>query len=70
MKKLLVLVAVLAFAGCMQKEVQFGDKDLNLKGTKLYYKDKLFSGIVTQEVPFTDKVIKIEYIKGVLKTEK
>ncbi|WP_297406817.1 hypothetical protein [uncultured Cetobacterium sp.] len=70
MKKLLILVAVLSFAGCMQKEVKFGDENLNLKGTKLYYKNKLFSGVVTQEVPFTDRVIRIEYTNGVLKTEK
>lgn len=70
MKKILIIVAVLALVGCGKKEVKFGDDNLELKGTKLYYKNKLFSGVLTQEVPFTDKIIKIEYINGVIKTEK
>lgn len=70
MKKILLFVAILSLVGCVKKEVKFGDENLELKGTKLYYKDKLFTGFVTQEVPFTDKVIKIEYTDGVIKTEK
>ncbi|MGL4988263.1 MAG: hypothetical protein ACRC5F_03340 [Cetobacterium sp.] len=70
MKKIILMLAVLSLVGCMKKEVKFGDENLKLEGTKLYYKGKLFTGNVTQEVPFTDKVIKIEYTKGVLKTEK
>ncbi|MGL4997580.1 MAG: hypothetical protein ACRC5W_03245 [Cetobacterium sp.] len=70
MKKLLVLIAVLSFVGCMKQEVKFGDENLKLDGTKLYYKGKLFTGDVTQEIPFTDKVIKVEYKNGVIKTEK
>ncbi|MCX3066570.1 MAG: hypothetical protein ACRDA2_04385 [Cetobacterium sp.] len=70
MKKLVLFIAILSLVGCMKKEVKFGDENLELKGTKLYYKDKLFTGFITQEVPFTDKVIKVEYINGVIKTEK
>nr|WP_307776331.1 hypothetical protein [uncultured Cetobacterium sp.] len=70
MKKLLVLIIALSIVGCAQKEVKFGDENLEMKGTKLYYKEKLFTGIVTQEVPFTDKIIKIEYKDGVIKTKK
>lgn len=70
MKKLVLFIAILSLVGCMKKEVKFGDENLELKGTKLYYKDKLFTGFITQEVAFTDKVIKVEYINGVIKTEK
>ncbi|MEG0069429.1 hypothetical protein [Cetobacterium sp.] len=69
MKKILMFVAVLSLVGCMQKEVKFGDENLELKGTKLYYKNKLFTGVITQEVPFTDRVIRIEYTNGVIKTQ-
>ena len=70
MKKLVLFIAILSLVGCMKKEVKFGDENLELKGTKLYYKDKLFTGFITQEVHFTDKVIKVEYVNGVIKTEK
>ncbi|MGL4946524.1 MAG: hypothetical protein ACRCZR_09875 [Cetobacterium sp.] len=70
MKKILLMIAVLSLVGCMKKEVKFGDENLRLEGTKLYYKGKLFTGDVTQEVPFTDRVIRIEYTNGVLKTQK
>ncbi|MGL5174752.1 MAG: hypothetical protein ACRC7F_00170 [Cetobacterium sp.] len=70
MRKILLGIAILSLVACSKQEVKFGDENLELKGTKLYYKGKLFDGYVTQEVPFTDKVIKIEYTKGVIKTEK
>ena len=43
MRKLVLFIAILLLVGCMKKEVKFGDEDLELKGTKLYYKDKLFT---------------------------
>ncbi|WP_297597918.1 hypothetical protein [uncultured Cetobacterium sp.] len=70
MKKILIFITTIALVGCMQKEVKFGDENLELRGTKLYYKNKLFTGVVTQEVPFTDRVIRIEYTNGVIKTQK
>ncbi|MGL5544671.1 MAG: hypothetical protein ACRDB6_06150 [Cetobacterium sp.] len=70
MKKLLFGIAMLSLVACSKQEVKFGDENLELQGTKLYYKGKLFDGYVTQEVPFTDKVIKVEYTNGVIKTEK
>lgn len=70
MKKLVLFMVALSLVGCMKKEVKFGDENLELKGTKLYYKEKLFTGFITQEVPFTDKIIKVEYINGVIKIEK
>lgn len=70
MKKLVLFMAALSLVGCMKKEVKFGDENLELKGTKLYYKEKLFTGFITQEVLFTDKIIKVEYINGVIKIEK
>ncbi|MGL4673210.1 MAG: hypothetical protein ACRC0R_07490 [Cetobacterium sp.] len=70
MKKILLFVVALSFVACTKKEVKFGDENLELTGTKLYYKGKLFTGNVTQEIPFTDRVVKIEYKNGVIKTEK
>ena len=41
LKKILILCVALAFTACMKKEVEVGDPNLNLKGGKLYYKEKI-----------------------------
>ena len=67
MKKLLILCTALAFTACMKKEIEMGDPNLELRGGKLYYKEKLFTGTLTQKIPLTDKeVIKISYKKGLI----
>ncbi|WP_372713488.1 hypothetical protein [Ilyobacter sp.] len=70
MKKLLILFTVLIFAACTNKEVEMGDPNLELKGGKLYYKEKLFTGTLTQKIPLTDKnLVEIPYKKGLITTE-
>ncbi|MFK4785074.1 hypothetical protein [Fusobacterium sp. MFO224] len=71
MKKFLILCVALTFTACMSKEVKVGDPNLHLKGTKLYYKEKLFTGTLVQKVPLTeDKFIKIQYKDGVITSNK
>lgn len=69
MKKILVLCIALIFTSCMKKEVELGDSNLELRGGKLYYKEKLFTGTLTQNIPLTDKKMKISYEKGVITTK-
>lgn len=70
MKKILLLCIALVFTACMKKEVKVGDPNLDLKGGKLYYKEKLFTGTLVQKVPLTeDKFIKIHYRDGVITSE-
>ncbi len=66
MKKILILCIALIFTACMKKEVEIGNPNLELKGGKLYYKEKLFTGTLTQMIPLTDKQIKISYEKGLI----
>lgn len=67
MKKLAILCVALALTGCIKKEVEMGNEDLDLKGGKLYYKEKLFTGVLKQKVPLTeDRYIKIQYKDGVI----
>ncbi|WP_320046358.1 hypothetical protein [uncultured Ilyobacter sp.] len=70
MKKLLILFTVLIFTACTNKEVEMGDPNLELKDGKLYYKEKLFTGTLTQKIPLTDKnLVEIPYKKGLITTE-
>jgi len=70
MKKLLILCVALVFTACMKKEVEVGDANLELRGTKLYYKEKLFTGTLKQKIPLTeDKFVKIQYKDGVITSE-
>ncbi len=66
MKKILILCIAFLFIACMKKEVEMGDLNLKLKGGKLYYKEKLFTGNLTQRIPLTDKEIKVPYEKGLI----
>lgn len=66
MKKLLILCIALSFTACMKKEVEMGDPNLDLKGGKLYYKEKLFTGELTTKIPLTDKEVKISYKDGLI----
>ena len=59
----------LTFIACMKKEVEVGDPNLELKSGKLYYKEKLFTGTLTQRIPLTDSEIKISYKKGLITSE-
>lgn len=70
MKKILILCIALIFTACMKKEVKVGDPNLKMTGGKLYYKEKLFTGSLTQKIPLTDKEIKISYEKGLITTSK
>lgn len=70
MKKILILCVAIAFTACMKKEVEMGNHNLELKGLKLYYKEKPFTGTLIQKVPLTeDRVIKIQYKDGVIVSE-
>ena len=70
MKKLLVLCVALVFTACMKKEVEMGNPDLDLKGGKLYYKEKLFTGTLIQKIPLTEeKFIKVPYKDGLITSE-
>lgn len=67
MKKFIILCVALTFTACMKKEVEVGDPNLELKSGKLYYKEKLFTGTLTQRIPLTDKeIIRIAYKKGLI----
>ena len=66
MKKILILCTALIFTACMKKEVEIGDPNLKMTGGKLYYKENLFTGSLTQRIPLTDKEIKIPYEKGLI----
>lgn len=65
MKKLLLFIAVISLVGCMQKEVKFGDKDLEMPimGT-VTYKGKPFTGVVVQDM--NGAQIRLEYKDGKL----
>jgi len=69
MKKILILCTALIFTACMKKEVEVGNPNLELRGGKLYYKEKLFTGTLTQNIPLTDKKMKISYKKGLITSE-
>ncbi|ADO82555.1 hypothetical protein [Ilyobacter polytropus] len=70
MKKLLIMLSILLFTACMNKQVEMGDPNLELKNGKLYYKEKLFTGTLTQKIPLTDKnIVEIPYKKGLITTE-
>ena len=70
MKKLTILCIALALTACMKKEVEMGDPKLDLKGGKLYYKERLFTGTLIKKVPLTeDKFIKIHYKDGLITSE-
>jgi len=43
-----------------------GDPNLDLKGGKLYYKEKLFTGELTTKISLTDKEVKISYKNGLI----
>ena len=67
MKKLLILFTALIFTACINKKVEMGDPNLNLKGGKLYYKEKPFTGTLTQKIPLTDKkFIEVPYKDGLI----
>ena len=67
MKKILILCVALAFTACMKKEVKMGNPNLDMRGLKLYYKEKPFTGTLTQKVPLTEKkFIKIPYKDGII----
>ncbi|WP_319370853.1 hypothetical protein [uncultured Ilyobacter sp.] len=67
MKKFLIICTVLLFTACTNKEVEMGDPNLELKGGKLYYKEKLFTGTLTKKIPLTDKkIIEVPYKDGLI----
>ena len=67
MKKLLIMLSILLFTACMNKQVEMGDPNLELKNGKLYYKDKPFTGTLTQNIPLTDKkLVEIPYKDGLI----
>ena len=67
MKKLLILCTALVFTACMKKEVEMGDPNLELRGGKLYYREKLFTGTLIQRIPLTDKeFISVPYKDGLI----